>query len=340
MGKQLTEEIKKEIYNSLKLGKEEVVKSLNRKHPGYESYIKEVCAKYKEPRVRYNGYKGMYEYTKIKYTTDEFDKLVQYNNLETVGNIVLLNKHNADIVEYLIKNDPDYIPFAKYIFEYFKNDKEIGLEGIKENQANSLLAIIREIDRDNSTNTWRYGNKQAIINVVEYIKKNSKDFFDHLESFDKNLPETIIEEAGRAIRKDDEEKRNEIRSLASKICKYLYEYFCEGEAIDAGKKSRGHDGVGYYINDTYIRSALLFYLDYYEEKVDGDKVKEYRKIEEDNKRRKSSRALYDISYNELYDMLNKLHNLSDEVAKQEGKEKITKSELDHIIWYCYKSFNT
>ena len=65
---------------------------------------------------------------------------------------------------------------------------------------------------------------------------------------------------------------------------------------------------------------LLFYLDYY-----GVEHSELKSIEKAN----------NLTYTELYCWLKKLHNARD----NKHNDKITKSELDHILWYCYKSFD-
>ena len=61
---------------------------------------------------------------------------------------------------------------------------------------------------------------------------------------------------------------------------------------------------------------MLFYLDYYE--VPHNK---YNK----------SKELYEEKYKDLYNML-------DELKRKVEKEGLTRREIDHIIWYCYKSY--
>lgn len=221
--------------------------------------------------------------------SEEFSKLIETNNLSVDGKIVLLTKENAVIIEELIKNDDDYFPFSQLIFNHF------GIDKIKNNTERSLLGIIREIDRDNRTNVWRYKkNRNSFYTMIEYISNPSNRFFDRLESGDIKLPDEIVECCGTGL-----------KSLSSKICKYLSEFAFEKD--------------DYYINDSFVRHVLLFYLDYY--------GVEHLEIN-------SSNAVDTLDYKSLYDWLSKLHNARD---RKHG-DIITKSELDHILWYCYKSF--
>jgi len=61
-------------------------------------------------------------------------------------------------------------------------------------------------------------------------------------------------------------------------------------------------------------------LDFYEVKHDGVK---------------SINVVNSMSYETLHKWLEKLH----EARNKKHQCKITKSELDHILWYCYKSFD-
>ena len=131
--------------------------------------------------------------------------------------------------------------------------------------------------------------------MIEYISDPDNNFFERLEEGDDSLPDKILHECDAGF-----------KSLSSKICKYLCEYYCEKD--------------NYYINDSFIRAMLLFYLDYYE--VEHTEVISIGKVNS-------------MSYKELHGWLTKLH----EASNKKHQCKITKSELDHILWYCYKSFD-
>lgn len=238
---------------------------------------------------------------KIKYSTREkiipkskdFDSFIVSNKLElSYGeySIVLLTKENADIIENLIENDDSYLPFSKMIFDY------LGVNKVKNNIDKALFMVAREIDRDNNTNVWRYKkNRKSFYNMISYIMNPDNKFWARLESGDITLPDEIVDKCG-----------NNLKSLSSKICKYLCEFVYEKD--------------NYYINDSYVRAMLLFYLDCYG--IEHSKLK-------------SIDTVNHLTYIELYGLLEKLH-----IARENRhNDKITKSELDHIMWYCYKSFN-
>lgn len=237
--------------------------------------------------------------TKFIYTTREkhidassdFKNFIAKHKLKTdtkpYDEIVLLTRQNADIVEKLIASDDNYFPFSRELFNYY------GLQRIKDPNDKALFAVLREIDRDNSTNVWRYGkNRDSLYAVCNYIHNPNNKFFDRLDAGDISLPDDIAQ-CGTGL-----------KSFSSKVCKYLCEF--------AG-------GDNYYINDSVVRRVLLFYLDYYE--VDHSGIDSIRNVDA-------------LSYNNLFDLL---ENLRNEANKKHGNTiEIKKSELDHILWYCYK----
>lgn len=248
--------------------------------------------------LRYSVKKGN---TKISRRSKALEKLVREKHLDfdEKNNIVRLTKKNAKIINGLIKSDPDYVPFAKYLYLFFGKGK------VKRNTDNALFTVIREIDRDNSTNVWRYKrNRDNFNRVIKYITDPKNEFFKKLRDGNTDLPDLLAREdvGGSAV-----------KSLSSKICKYLSEYMFNADS--------------YYINDSFIRHALLFYLDYY--KTDH-KLKNGKQIDSTN----GKNGVDSLSYDDLYGLLNKL---KDAAGRIEG-QNIKKSELDHIIWYCYKSF--
>ena len=141
--------------------------------------------------------------------------------------------------------------------------------------------------------------------MVAYISNPNNNFFNNLKSGCVGLPDEICNKCG-----------NGLKSLSSKVCKYLFGFF-------QYTNTNGGDNK-YYINDSYIRHALLFYLDYYGvNKVAG------------SKKLKNTGNVDSLSYKELHHLLSELHKARD-IKHNDGI--LTKTELDHIIWYCYKSF--
>ena len=93
----------------------------------------------------------------------------------------------------------------------------------------------------------------------------------------------------------------EPKSLASKVCKYFAQHILRNNDL-------------FYINDKFVRKVLPFYLKYYCD----DKETTFTFVE-------------NASYEELYRLLSKLH-----AEIRNRGEKLDKSCLDHIMWYCYK----
>ena len=139
--------------------------------------------------------------------------------------------------------------------------------------------------------------------AVTWMADQKSDFFIKLNDGDVDLPDKIVEKCGTGF-----------RSFSSKACKYLSRFLYNADS--------------YYINDSYVRRALLFYLDHY-----GVEHKN-----KDGKEFKTSYQLDDYDYTKYED----LHYLLDklrEAARKEHGEALTRHQLDHIIWYCYKSFD-
>lgn len=169
------------------------------------------------------------------------------------------------------------------------------------NTAYAWSALVRIIDLDNSTQVWRF-HKHDFHKIIDYIVEPTNNFIDRLSHGDVSLVEEI----------KDSMKPVDIKSLPSKICKYTSEYMNFGD--------------NYFINDYYIRSMLPFYLDYYH--VDWSNICTRNCLAMKTHRE----ALpYQVLFNLLEALLEKIN--------ENEQEPLTKSELDHIIWYCYKSYS-
>ena len=198
------------------------------------------------------------------------------------GDFILLTRHNSSEIEKEISKDYDYIPFAKYIYEYFIALRFHYSKFIYDD----FIAIIREIDRDNKTNVWRYGNEVKIKRVVDYMFDSKNNFFDELDKGDVDLPDKINNYVGGGM-----------KSLSSKICKYLSEYIFNKD--------------NYYINDKYIRAMSLFYYEYYCKKSHSA----FKNISD----------IDNLKYEELHKLL--------DVIRYAANPSLLRSEFDHIIWY-------
>lgn len=173
--------------------------------------------------------------------------------------------------------------------------------GVFPNDEYAWTALVRIIDLDNSTQVWRF-HRQEFPKIIAYILEPSHNFISRLQRGDIAL----VDELKECIQLTD------IKSLPSKICKYTSEYMGFGDK--------------YFINDYYIRSMLPFYLDYYQ--VDWKNICDKKALTQRTRREF-------LSYSVLFKLLDALLNKVNELEQ----EPLTRNELDHIIWYCYKSYS-
>ncbi len=217
--------------------------------------------------------------------------------------VVEITKKNSDIIEKHIKENESYnANFTKKIYEYhiLKNNNSFPLVG--EEAKGPLTDLIRMIDLENSTNIWRYKSKRHYIkNMVKYISDNANDFWDKLNNGNKQLVDLLKKASGC------KENSNGPKSLASKICKYFCELFFE----DKSKQDN------YFINDSVVRHVLPYYLNFYGIPLQKGKTN-----------------FDNLSYVDIYDYLSSIRDKINKDKKK--KDQLTRSEVDHIMWYCYR----
>lgn len=237
---------------------------------------------------------------------DELDSLITSKNLTHQGRIIELNQHNSQIIENLLLSDDSYIDYGYITFDYIRKSKN-------EFDRNDYMKVLRAIDIVNSTNVWRYdkksGNKR-MNNIVDLIS-------DPLTEFEKRVDQgdiAIVDEIIKASILNSNE--NGARSFASKVCKYFDEYL---------KDNPTNYQNNYYIDDYYIRRMLPYYLDFYG--VKNFTIKSFGKTYNTNQ---STTLISRLQYSDLFDLL--------EVLRSASNFMLTRSQLDHIIWYCYKSY--
>lgn len=226
------------------------------------------------------------------------------------GWIVKLNKHNSDLVERMVEmNDTYSISFAKYVYMGIRS--EHGGEFPKDDEK-AIEAMIRVIDRDNSTQVWQH-DKNRIKNMRDFILKSENDFWGALMRGDPELVEKLIN--GSRTSDDD----SDLVSLSSKVCKYLLEY-------ETGDKDK------YFISDRFVRRALPFYCDTFNIEVDNFKLSasffEKKKTKEGEK---------DYPYSELFKVLEKLQQYANDGKSPDDDDYLDKHRIDHILWFCYRS---
>lgn len=221
------------------------------------------------------------------------------------GWIVELNKHNSDIVEKLVETNDTYsVPFANYVFKGICSDNG---GSFPRTNLKAIEAMIRVIDRDNSTQVWQH-DKNRVKKMASYIKDPNNHFWARLEKPDKNLIEDLIDNS--RINADD----SDLVSLSSKVCKFLFEYINENN-----KKVDYRDA--YFISDRFVRRALPFYCDTYNIDVKNFKL--------------SCSFFNDCKYEELFDVLEKLQAKANSGVGK--KDYLNKHRIDHILWFCYRN---
>lgn len=231
--------------------------------------------------------------------------------------LILLNKHNSEIIERLIQNDDGYIQFTKMLVEYHVLSSSTEPKEFPYYDRSAVLSVVRMIDIENSTNVWRF-NRDKMYEMVDYIVTESNNFWTELVGTDgerKELVKKLANSNAAQENADDtdegeSDKKAKPSSLASKVCKYFAQYI-----FDNGKQEK------YFINDYFVRRTLKSYYHFYmhSDEYRGDKL--------------TNDVINGFEYDDLFNALDLVLNKANE-GKQ---EKITRGEMDHIMWYCYKN---
>lgn len=211
--------------------------------------------------------------------------------------IVEINANNSKCIEDAIKEDDSYnLTFYDKIFNFYG-----GETGFPKDNREAVLAVIRMIDMENSTNMWRMkGNyRNTINNMVEYTCEEKNNFWEDL----KNGCVELVDKLTKAGKGED---GVDGKSLSSKVCKYFN--FLYG-------------GNAYYINDEVVRRVLPYYMKYYDVKLCGGILP---------KSHKGKYKIDKMSYENLYKCLDALKKKADPGGV------LSKTEFDHIMWYSYK----
>ncbi len=205
--------------------------------------------------------------------------------LETDDNyLVILNKSNSKVVEKLIKED------SKYKFNQTKQDSlTIWEQKNKSLDLNDCETIAKAIAKENSTRT----SNPNIRFFAEFMTDPNNRFFERLKDGEIELVDKMVY---WVYVKNGKKRRD--RSLGSKICKYLNEWFYKGTA--------------YSISDSFVRKVLPYYLKKESIQINLGKKKNFDSI----------------NYSEF------MHYIC---LLEEKISSINKHEIDHILWYCYKN---
>lgn len=197
--------------------------------------------------------------------------------------LIKINEFNSNKIEELIEADP------KYHFNATK-DYFLGLWRRKNQllDEDDCFDVVKRIVSENSTRTSDNDSRF----FAQYMSNPQYRFFENVINGDLGLVERMLEYVTQHGGKNH-------KSLASKICKYLNEWICNGDA--------------YSINDSFVRTVLPYYL----------------KINHIPKGRKK---LDNMSYDEIITLINQL-----ETAVKVRYPDLDKNKIDHILWYGYRS---
>ena len=58
-----------------------------------------------------------------------------------------------------------------------------------------MFVVIRKIDRNKSTNVWRYDHRKEFNDCIKYLSNNNY-VFERLEKGDINIPDDIVKNCG------------------------------------------------------------------------------------------------------------------------------------------------
>ena len=232
---------------------------------------------------------------------NSLDTLIKNGNVKLIANthLVELTKNNSAIIEQMIKDDYGCIPFAEMIYKQIYSENK---RSFPDNER-AWVSLVRIIDSDNNTQVWRY-HRDVFYEIIKFICDKKNDFIKNLSNKNIGIVDNLVGCLSARI-----------QSLPSKICKYVSEYMGFGD--------------NYFVDDYYIRSMLPFYLNYY--KVNYTNICTKKQLASRTWREKSMR------YEDLFNLMNSLLDCIN--ANKTKQQKLTKNELDHIIWYCYKGYS-
>lgn len=212
------------------------------------------------------------------------------------GFVVMIDNHNSLIIENDISKNPDYN--AHFTNKIFEYHKQINKGKFPQTGKKAKEAVFDVV---------RMIDLENNTNIWKY-KKTKRQYLTNMVNFMVNVKSNFWNELKsgnpKLVDKLIEESgapsdADGPKSLASKICKYLSELMWPGSD-------------SYYINDSVIRHVLPYYLNFYAIKTTS----------------KNKNYFDSISYGDLFDYMEKIRKTT--------SLKLKKSEIDHIMWYCYR----
>ena len=160
--------------------------------------------------------------------------------------------------------------------------------------------VVRQIDKDNGTNDEKYHDSQATDLITSFIVDSANDF-EHRIDGRPGFAQALVDEIRGLIDAagfiDHRGKDYRPRSLPSKVCKYFSEF------------EYGREPDAFYIDDSYVRECIRYYMRLFF----GVRL--------------SKETIDSSTYTQLFDWLSQLNTLD---------PGLSKSELDHLLWFPHK----
>lgn len=233
-------------------------------------------------------------------------ELANYHGLTLYhSGLAELTKANSDLVEELIpiglrQHGTGRIlanPYPPLALAVFNAKKEANGGMFDFSSYDDVLAVIKQIDTDNSTGDFRFHHGVACEFITNYILDENNGFINKIAH------NATIAEAVDLV----DDIRNKMtnaglynaRSLVSKVCKYFSEFNSSFEA-DL-----------FYIDDKFVRESIPHYM----KELFGVDI--------------SNQVVNSSSYAQLHNWLTRIHS-------RVSGGTISKSRLDHLLWYIYR----
>lgn len=172
------------------------------------------------------------------------NKIKRLPGLEFVDkhkHMVKLSKANSRRIEFDISHNEDYsLNIADIVLSHHGGINAV----MSKNSKTEIQDIVRMIDLENSTNAWRMKGKQrqGLKAIVDFIVNPGNHFWDKAKNGDINLVDKLWKYLS------DNDDAAEIKSLASKVCRYFNE------------KLSNEENGSYYAYDSVVLDILPFYL--------------------------------------------------------------------------------
>lgn len=222
-------------------------------------------------------------------------------------NLVKLTKHNSKIVEKFIKEGIiDEDNFVVYASPYFPNAKNLYMSYCKNKKKKfdfknitKVYLVLKQIDKDNSTQDFKH--KYVCCRAcTNYIVNNTDDFLKKLNGDIKDI-QGLVHDMCNIV-----QEQSENEGLGKYEARSLVSKICKYLHEFRFKADK------FYIYDSVVCSILPVYFKKFGIETTG--------IETDN------------WYQGYFDLIN-------QVFEHREWKKMTKTQFDHLLWFCYRNWD-